>query len=169
MPDDDITITANFVACTYPDPVQNFTYQFLSDENQLNFTWDSINTSCIKGFELENIDSGEIYFIDAFREENNYGYSVFNIDPALISNYNFRIRSYNEYGVSVYTNLSFSLSISEFILNNVSVYPNPVNKKLMVKISDDSLPIKFQLFNILGEKMEYFYNELNVPVGYIVE
>lgn len=161
VPEEDFTLTANFVACTFPDDVINFSYNFIRSPDQLEFLWNSTNTSCIKGFELENIDTGEIYYIDAYRDNDSYNYSIYNIDPDLVPNYNFRITSYNEYGNGNDVFLSFTLSDNDYTTRNFKLYPNPfrdfiiLESNLLIDIQE------FEMYNSIGVKMDITVNSID--------
>jgi len=161
VPDDDITITANFVACAFPDDVINFSYNFTTSQGQLEFLWNSTNTPCIKGFELENIDTGEIYYIDAYRDNDSYNYSIYNIDPDLVPNYNFRITSYNEYGNGNDVFLSFTLSDNDYTARNFKLYPNPFRDFIILESNLLIDNQEFEMYNSIGVKMDITVNSID--------
>lgn len=154
VPEEDFTLTANFQRCTNPNEVENFDFSYSESEDQLQLSWNSTETPCIKGFEIEYLNDNSLFFIDAYREQNSYGYVIPGFDATQDIDHDFRIKSYNEYGESIYIYLSFNLlSLDEFSFNDLRVFPNPVKNQIIVPSLGLDNNLDLQLFNVFGQKL----------------
>lgn len=59
-------------------------------------------------------------------------------------------------------NVMPSLSVDDYFLNSISIYPNPVNDRLTIKLSNNQLPDGFRIYNMLGQVIkEAVVNDLS--------
>lgn len=50
-------------------------------------------------------------------------------------------------------NVLASLSVDEFTLNNIRIYPNPTNSVLNIAVRDNNLPDSYSIYNMLGQNV----------------
>ena len=48
-------------------------------------------------------------------------------------------------------NVESSLSVEDFTRNEISLYPNPVNDKLTIRLTNNDLPDNYAIYNMLGQ------------------
>ncbi|MFD2823131.1 PQQ-dependent sugar dehydrogenase [Lacinutrix iliipiscaria] len=150
IPDDDIEITAHFAECTYPDNIA-----FLAFEETpfgVSFNWPATTLPCNQGFTLENLNSAELFDVLAFRDVSEYDYLVGGLEEGV--EYQFRVQAYNEYGVSDYTYVSFTLGVDDTNqLSHVSVFPNPVQNYFVLDGLKVEAPYEINMYSILGQSV----------------
>ncbi|MBQ0788738.1 MAG: PQQ-dependent sugar dehydrogenase [Oceanihabitans sp.] len=150
IPDNDITVTAVFEACTNPDNIPSLTYT--ETPAGIQFNWGTTNTVCNQGFTLENMVSSELFTVFANNDTSNYNQTVTGLDPN--TQYQFRVRAYNEYGFSDYTYISFTLGLDTFNpLSSIHVYPNPAKDFITLAGLNDEKEYNIDMYSILGQSV----------------
>ncbi|MDO6597894.1 PQQ-dependent sugar dehydrogenase [Oceanihabitans sp. 2_MG-2023] len=153
IPEEETTLTAVFELCTNPDNIPTLTYTESIDG--IEFNWNTTSTACNQGFTLENMDSLETYTIFANNVDSDYSQLVNNLVTG--TQYNFRVQAYNEYGVSDYTYITFTLGVDNFsAFNGIRVYPNPVNNYFNIEGLNENEEYTLNLYSLLGQSVENF-------------
>ncbi|WP_406684013.1 T9SS type A sorting domain-containing protein [Seonamhaeicola sp. MEBiC1930] len=125
-------------ACNTFNGTLNLPYSDILQTDQFSYSTDDC------GIEIHNdFESAYFNFIQLLA-----GYSISSVDDGLILNINTPI-----FGNATFQNYYPLISITEFDLNQIEIYPNPTKSNIYLKYSNNPIA-KIEIFNSLGQNMK---------------
>jgi N-acetylneuraminic acid mutarotase len=155
-------------------PVELNSFTSSTADNNVALFWSTATEKNNYGFEIERKSSEKDYNSISFIKGNgttteikNYTYTDKNLPSGI---YSYRLKQIDQNGEYKYYNLAGEIKIGQPAAYSLSQnYPNPFNPNTRIKYSiKDAVPVKIEIFDILGRKAATIVNEIKQPGEYEV-
>ncbi len=133
-------------------------YEYNASEDKLRpINYSATSNNC----ETQFLNDFEFYYFEFFSIEDDYSYMFY---TDVTDNSRHMYYTNNPFGM-VLDFVAEPLSITESELINISIYPNPVNNQLFLKLNNSRIE-KATIFSISGKKIrEYFSTNSGIDVN----